>query len=318
MQRALSYLALAVATAVLTVFFLHYRELSQRVSRLERQEARGPRVDVSGDLTTSVRRIPRRVSALSITNSETSHDPHDPALPLAEPVSEPPPIERPPVIALPGPTVVASEPPIATEAAAVMPIVVPEPDWIRYHAREGGQCVASGTMDGQSWQAISKIIAGQVLLAPPLDFEQREAIAAYPTNLPCTATAVIPVRSFKSGDAAFDAALQTSLAMADFPNLRYQLRELSALEGNDGDTNRMQFRCQGDITLHGVTRSLDLAVFVQPGDDGRLTVSGSGALKLSDFGVVVPAAIGRRPLRRFADNVSIRFEWLLQRNTNRN
>ncbi|KAB8065108.1 YceI family protein [Janthinobacterium violaceinigrum] len=72
-----------------------------------------------------------------------------------------------------------------------------------------------------------------------------------------------------------------------YPWVRIDARRIDARRTGDGDV------LDADITLHGVTRTVQLPVRIEMAADGRsLQASGSLLLKQSDFGIVPFAVLG--------------------------
>lgn len=72
-----------------------------------------------------------------------------------------------------------------------------------------------------------------------------------------------------------------------YPWVRIDARRIDARRTGDGDV------LDADITLHGVTRAVQLPVRIETAADGRsLQASGSLLLKQSDFGIVPFAVLG--------------------------
>jgi polyisoprenoid-binding protein YceI len=65
-----------------------------------------------------------------------------------------------------------------------------------------------------------------------------------------------------------------------------------------------------DVTLHGVTRSLDVPAAVQV-DAAQVTASGTARLKQTDFGIV-PFAVGAG-LLAVQDELDVRFRIVARR-----
>jgi polyisoprenoid-binding protein YceI len=87
-----------------------------------------------------------------------------------------------------------------------------------------------------------------------------------------------------------------SLEPRRFPVIRFMSRDFDLRRGGEGELT-------GDLTLHGVTRPVTLAVNVE--SDGRetrtLRFTGTGQIRRSDFGVRPPAPFAR-------DHIELRFD----------
>ena len=87
----------------------------------------------------------------------------------------------------------------------------------------------------------------------------------------------------RSGNLLVDGELQRRLDSRKFPRIRGELTGSSA--GNGAGTNRLT----GELTMHGVTRSLDVDVTVRQVDPRTLEIEGARAIDMRDFGLPPPS-----------------------------
>jgi len=87
----------------------------------------------------------------------------------------------------------------------------------------------------------------------------------------------------RSGNALVDGELQRRLDSRKFPSIRGELTRSSP--GNGTGTSRLT----GELTLHGVTRSLDVEVIVRQVDPRTLEIEGARSIDMRDFGLPPPS-----------------------------
>ena len=86
----------------------------------------------------------------------------------------------------------------------------------------------------------------------------------------------------RSGNALVDRELQRRLDPRKFPRIRGELRSI----GRDATGTS---RLTGELTLHGVTRSLEVDVTVRQLDPRTLEIVGGRAIDMRDFGLPPPS-----------------------------
>jgi len=91
----------------------------------------------------------------------------------------------------------------------------------------------------------------------------------------------LSVARLQSGNALFDGELQHRLEGRKFPRVIGEAREITSLE-------KSQFRVRADLTLHGVTRSLQVQAAMKILDPATLQIEGEQVIDLRDFGVDPP------------------------------
>lgn len=123
-----------------------------------------------------------------------------------------------------------------------------------------------------------------------------------------SAQVFIPVRSIKSDSRKMDEVMQEHMNAEKYPRIEYRLIELKPKPGADG----LQFDAVGALTISGMTRTNTMPVTFERMNGGKLKVSGSTPLKMTDFGVKPPApTILGMPVIKTGDDIKISFEWLV-------
>jgi polyisoprenoid-binding protein YceI len=93
----------------------------------------------------------------------------------------------------------------------------------------------------------------------------------------------VETHRLRSGNPLVDGELQRRLDFRKYPRIRGELTRSAA--GNDAGTSRLT----GELTLHGVTRSLDVVVTVRKLDSKTLEIEGARAIDMRDFGLPPPS-----------------------------
>lgn len=178
---------------------------------------------------------------------------------------------------------------------------------IRYGAQPTGSKVKmEGTSTIHDWTVESPIIGGFM-----------EVDSTFPESALTNAQAARPnvqvtilVRTLKSYMKKMDEVMQEHLNMAKFPKIEYRLMELKP-KSAAGAAGALQFDAVGTLTVSGVTRTNTMPVTFERVDGGKLKVTGSTPLKMTDFGVQPPApSILGMPVIKTGDDIKISFEWL--------
>jgi polyisoprenoid-binding protein YceI len=167
------------------------------------------------------------------------------------------------------------------------------------------------TMDGTStihdWTVESPLIGGFM----DVDAQFPESALSSSGPVKPDAQAFVVVRTLKSYEQHMDEVMQEHLKMAQFPRIEYRVLELQP-KSPPGTTGRVEFDATGTLTVAGVTQTHVMPVTIEHLDGGRLKVSGSTPLKMTDFNVDPPApTILGMPLIKTGDDIKISFEWVL-------
>jgi RNA polymerase sigma factor (sigma-70 family) len=221
------------------------------------------------------------------------------ALPMVEPVG--PPAKQ--SVAVPEPTVVVN----------------PVPPIQRFIGRPGSKVRIKGTANimHPTWQVESPIIGGFLEVGPGFPLEPGKTLEPGPVQ--AQVEAFISVRSLKSVEPdgrpysdRMDEIMYEHLKEQQNHQIRYRLVEMSLT----GTTNRnevlqYEFESRGELVVAGITNEIPMPVFVQPLGDGKLKISGSISLKMTDFNVApvdINLVIGHI---KTGNDVSIHFEWVV-------
>ena len=171
--------------------------------------------------------------------------------------------------------------------------------WVKYQSQPGSSVKMEGTSTVHDWTTIG-IIGGSMELDAAFDADLKTV-----KETPKVAV-VIPVRQLKSqvtpGGPRMDQVMQEHMNAKQFPRIEYKLAELTAKDG--------KLEAKGDLTVSGVTKTVVMPVAFERVEGGKLKVSGSATVKMSDFNIKPPnpefAGVGIKT----GDEVKITFDWL--------
>jgi polyisoprenoid-binding protein YceI len=107
----------------------------------------------------------------------------------------------------------------------------------------------------------------------------------------------------RSGNGLVDGELQRRLDARKFPRIRAELKRVTS------GTGPGKARLSGALTLHGVTRELDVDVSVRVVDEKTLEIEGGRAIDMRDFGLPPPSFL----MFRMAPDVQIRAKLVAKR-----
>lgn len=93
----------------------------------------------------------------------------------------------------------------------------------------------------------------------------------------------VEAQRLRSGNGLVDGELQRRLEWQKFPRIRAELKHSAA--GSAPGKSRLT----GELTLHGVTRVLDVDVTLRQVDDRTIEVEGGRAIDMRDFGLPPPS-----------------------------
>ena len=119
----------------------------------------------------------------------------------------------------------------------------------------------------------------------------------------------MPVRSFKSYSKRMDEVMQEQMDEPKHKRIEYKLIELKS-KSAPGSTGALQFEAIGALTVKGTTRTNTMPVTIER-RDGKIKVTGSTPLKMTDFGVKPPEItipiLGKITT---GDEIKVSIEWL--------
>ena len=191
--------------------------------------------------------------------------------------------------------------PVAATATAATSTLAP--GLVHYDASPtGSKMRIEGTANIKDWSMESILLGGYI-----------EADAKFPESALADAKAAkpvvsvyMPVRSFKSGSAAMDNRMQKEMKEPQFKRIEYKLIELKPTSA-PGATGALKFDAIGVLTIVGKARTNSMPVSIEKSADGKIKVTGTAAVKMTDYGIEPPSTLG---LFVSGDDLKLKFEWL--------
>src|SRR5438552_9371656 len=176
-------------------------------------------------------------------------------------------------------------------------------NWFRYDALPtGSKAKVDGTSTIHDWTVESRLIAGHVEFDSGFNLDQP---APGKVNARCLVT--IPVRQLKSDNTKMDTVMYEHIKQKDHPRVEYRLTEMTLKEAPKNADAPMVFDCKGELSVAGVTNTIQMPVAMTRLGKDRLKFTGSTSVKMTSFGIQPPTLIG---ILSTGDDVKISFEWL--------
>ena len=187
-----------------------------------------------------------------------------------------------------------------------------------YAARSGSKMRIEGSSNIHDWQVESPIIGGSLELGPGFPTEAGQAVT--PGKLEAKGEAFLLVRSLRSVEKdgspysdKMDEIMWEHLRQPQHPRIVYRLTELTLKEAPKSKDAPYVFDAKGDLAVAGVTNKITMQVNVLPAPDNKLEITGTTALKMTDFKVEPPAPKIALGLIKTGDEVKLIFKWIVQR-----
>lgn len=216
----------------------------------------------------------------------------------------------------------SASPLLATLASEVVPVpLVMQPfaspsttEWVRYEPVPGeSKCTVEGTTTLYEWSLQSPVIAGSLAVDSRYDLYDVVARGQVDeTNVPARGTVSIPVRSLKSYKQTMDRVVQERLNESRHPRIEYRLSRLSFRFSTNGATAAL-FDSAGELVINGVTNVVQMPVTVERTRTDVLRVSGSKALKMTDFKIQPPMPPSADRNNIASNDIKVSFVWGLAR-----
>ena len=190
--------------------------------------------------------------------------------------------------------------------------------WIKFAARPGCLVTIDGTSTIHDWTTKGAIIGGSFEVEPEfLTDKTLKSVKSLTTKEVNPKVQVkIPVKSLKSqvllGASKMDEVMQEAMRMKDNADILYAVKEMIVKGDVPASGSPVKFDTKGELTISGVTNTVDMEVTMTRVADDRIKFSGSKVLKMTDYKVPPPAPsiLGMSPIKT-GDEVTIKFDWLL-------
>jgi RNA polymerase sigma factor (sigma-70 family) len=182
----------------------------------------------------------------------------------------------------------------------------------RLDSRSGSKMRLEGTSTIHDWQVESPLILGYLDVGPNFPLEPGQYVT--PGKVEAKGEASIVVRSLRSVkdngmpyDEKMDDKMYHMMSYTNYPKIIYHLKELTLKEPPRDKDSAYIFDSNGDLAIAGVTNPISMVVTVLPLPGGRIKISGTIGLKMTDF-KIEPANI---ILAKTGDDVKLKFDWVL-------
>ncbi len=166
------------------------------------------------------------------------------------------------------------------------------------------------------WAVESHLIGGYLEAGPDFPIEPGQDVK--PGKVEAKAEPFIPVRSLKSVEDngehysdAMDNVMYEHLKAKDNPKalINYHLTELTLKEPAKSKDAPYQFEAKGQIVIAGETNAVTMPVEVLPLGNKQLKITGTTAVKMTDFKISPPAPLGFA--LKTGDEVKLIFTWMV-------
>jgi hypothetical protein len=97
------------------------------------------------------------------------------------------------------------------------------------------------------------------------------------------------------------------MSYTNYPKIVYRINELVLKESPKGKDQPYAFDSKGELAIAGATNTISMPVNIVPLDGGRVKISGSTVLKMTDF-KIEPANI---LVVKTGNDVTVKFDWIL-------
>jgi YceI-like domain len=193
----------------------------------------------------------------------------------------------------------------------------PQPHGIRFTPVSPSKMHLEGTSDVHDWSLDTTKVVGFLELDQRL-LDPANSQTSLPGDLRARAEFFFPVRHLCSGYSApmfsyqaDQAVLHQALKTTENPNIVYRLHHLAATHAHQPEASDLVLQATGEVVIGGVTNPISIPVHVSRQEDA-LKLSGSASIKLSDFGIEPPSAIGKDWVVKVGNTVQSSFELQLK------
>lgn len=182
----------------------------------------------------------------------------------------------------------------------------------RLDARSGSKMRLEGTSTMHDWQVESPLILGYIEVGPNFPLEPGQTVT--PGKVEAKGEAIVVVQSLRSinkdgkpYEARMDDKMYHMMSYTNYPKIVYRISDLVLKEAAKAKDQPYVFDSKGELAIAGVTNTISMPVNVVPLDGGRVKISGSIVLKMTDF-KIEPANI---IVVKTGNDVTVKFEWVV-------
>jgi polyisoprenoid-binding protein YceI len=112
----------------------------------------------------------------------------------------------------------------------------------------------------------------------------------------------LPVLNLKSGEKKLDNNAHKALKTDRFKNISYKQKSSRVISGRN---KSYLIKSQGDLTVAGVTKGIDMDVYCTVNPDASITCTGSEKMKMTDYQVAPPKFMAGA--MKTGDNITLDF-----------
>jgi hypothetical protein len=188
----------------------------------------------------------------------------------------------------------------------------------RYNSQPRGNSVrVDGTSTAHDWEMEGLNIGGYIEFGAGVSLDKTQAA---PTGLegdklPAKSHVIIPLGTVHSKaehlPEVMDDLMQKSMKADSFPRVEFTLKEMT-FKGPHTAGKPFDFEVAGELVIAGVTNKTSFPITIEPLDEGKIKISGSAPVKMTDYGIKPPAPVLAIGTLRCGDDVKILFDWILK------
>jgi polyisoprenoid-binding protein YceI len=161
----------------------------------------------------------------------------------------------------------------------------------------GSTLVIDGTSTLRSWSC--EAASFTVEPKPTTGFEDG-VLRAEPALQ--TVTLKFPVAAIECGNGKMNDHMRKALEAEEHPEIQYRLSTYDIASADSG----VEVNADGELTIAGTARPINMAVTVIRAEDGTLRVQGSQIVKMTEFGVKPPSLM--LGTLKVGDEVTVKFD----------
>lgn len=161
---------------------------------------------------------------------------------------------------------------------------------------ENSSIEINGTSNLHDWKSKTTQLKGHLMFA---DNDQLKSL-----------TVEIPVKSIKSGEKLMDTKTYETLNASKNPSITFRMTDVVGVQRTG---NNLQLTVNGNLSIAGTTKKVQLKAVGKTNNSGVYTFTGSINLKMTDFGMKPPTAL--LGTLKVGDQIKLVFDVSLNENT---
>lgn len=186
-----------------------------------------------------------------------------------------------------------------------------------HYETEKGKLRIEGTSNLDDWQVETKAVGGWFEASP--NFLANSPSAASADKMAARAEVFIEVRSLRSIEKdgkpfsnLMDEIMHAKLKRPQHPTIRYRLIDLLLKATPRNQDEACRFEAKGELIAAGATNTISMPVTITRMEGLRLKITGSTAVRMTDFQIDPPAPKIALGIVKTGDEVKISFEWVVR------